>query len=382
MFNQFSFGLYERVLGKKLPTLLGENSGISERTWRKYLRGETRLRPDTLKYKTEKTLKRKLENEIGRTSVDARRIIHQSPGWKNCGGLPLADLIYWSTPESSESCTRSIEIATQIDIFSQQLLDAAQDIESARRTTRESWVWLQSFFSDDDDAKHILRSYSLEYEIITAENLDLLRKYVDAITEDMMILIMSTWDLEFCSHYFSEQLEATPLFSFLMPRIDPNLTIDVKSGLVIRSGKPVQRKIFQTASLRLLDLLVVLIRWRKWKALPTDLFSVKKIALLLDRSESEVVSWRDESTRFNYHDFIEIWTRAMTADSSGLKPTPPTPLLVAAHLWNPLLTRNKDGTITLRDFSSDYHQWWEWNKKRLTANGLSFGDMLWPSCLR
>jgi hypothetical protein len=132
---------------------------------------------------------------------------------------------------------------------------------------------------------------------------------------------------------------------------------------------------------RFLDFLAVMVDWRKHHRAPQRLPLVKEMAAWCCEQESRMVSWRDETTRFTASHLFGLWRHAIEPDTNGLRPGAPLPLLVAAHLWGPLLAQREDGTRTLTDCAESYVVWWKRNLQRLTASGVEFGDFRWPECL-
>lgn len=198
--------------------------------------------------------------------------------------------------------------------------------------------------------------------------------------EKMMFHVLSCWDLSFCSVYFDGKLEAFPLFELVMPRLAPDIEIEPGTRRFLRGGVPPKVGIFEKSISRLFDFLAVLIYWKKFRQPPTKLPSVKDMAAWFHESERRIVNWRDETTRFTYRNLSDI-CYAATVDKEGNAPGLPSPMLVAALLWSPLLVRENGKPKSWYICFDDYEAWWKLNLARLTDKGLKFGETPLPSCL-
>jgi hypothetical protein len=187
--------------------------------------------------------------------------------------------------------------------------------------------------------------------------------------------------VEFCSRYFSAAFEPYPLFGLMMPRFVPGIEIENGTGRFLRNGQPPRQKVFEKSVARLFDFLAVLIHWRKHRRFPEQIPLVKDMAAWCTEDEARIVSWRDETTRFTANNFFNAWKAATGPDKHGIYIGAPLPMLVAAHLWSPLLVRDDGKTRQLFMCTDGYELWWTRNLERLTTKGLKFGRTPWPKCL-
>jgi hypothetical protein len=382
-FNLFAIDLLQRTYGRKLATLLGTSTGVTERTWRNRLKTGWNPSPQDLnehRQASENFLVKGLVREGGWSTAEARNLIIESPSTRAGQWLPVADLIYWNCGTGKARYSQSIEIGTQIDFISARLFAAKQinEINSARKEFLAASAFVRNYYTADADISEHNR---IDRQIQNAMTWGELEEAATPLYASVLFIVMSCWDIEFCSTYFQGQIEAYPIFELVMPRLDPTIKFESTSGRLLRKGDRPTKRYFQKSISRLLDFVAVLVAWKRDHSPPNRIPSVKDMAVWFEETESRIVSWRDETTRFTHLHWKMIWESAIARDSGGKKPTPPWPMFVAAHLWRPLLLSKKGKLGTLIDHTAPYNFWWKVQHERLTTKGLKFGKTPWPACL-
>jgi hypothetical protein len=383
MFNLFSVYILERLQGRKLPAILGELSGTTERTWRNRLKDGWSPKPEELETLNERTAAltaQQMNAKGGWSEEEAQEIIARSPSRQAGVGLPTADLIYWYSPNHGEDYAESIAIARQFDLYCHALFDAwkVSEVDGARQVLLESSAWLRTFcpagidMSDADE---------LEQRFHNATDLETLLDDAKHLADQLIFHVLSCWDVEFCARYFVGLVEPYPLFELVMPRLAPSIEVEQGTGRFLRDGQPPRQKVFEKSISRLVDFLAVLISWSKYRRFPDSVPLIRDMAAWFKEDEARIVSWRDETTRFTASNLAHIWMAATGPDQQGNYPGIPSPMFVAAQLWSPMLV-HEDGKLTHWFICFDnYELWWTRNLNRLTAKGLKFGDIPWPKCL-
>jgi hypothetical protein len=383
MFNQFAFTILERLCGQKLPVLLHEISGTSDRTWRNRFKHGWNPTDEERKHLQDRAtteLTKKMVS-VGEWSADeARKILAERPSAKIGIPLPTADLVYQFSPRHGEYCGEAVALAIHFDRDCESLAEAVRsgDVDKAREVLVAMLNWLRTFCpedSEDADAR------TLQSELEASSDIETLLLAAKPLVEALLFHVLSCWDLEFCAGYFDSTMQAYPLFQLVMPRFAPDIEIEPETGRLLRDGRQPRKRIFETATSRLFDFLSVLVAWRRYRRLPESLPRVKDFAAWSSQDESRLVSWRDETTKFTARQLEQLWTSALTPDSEGIYPAVPSPMFVCAHLWSPLLGREDGRATQLIDCTANYRLWWERNRDRLVAKGLQFGKQAWPDYL-
>lgn len=381
MFNAFSTSIIERLHGRKLPVLLAEHTGTTERTWRNRMQSGWNPSEEEIERFRKLCADRiadRVQSIEGVSAEEARQIVLRCPSWKAGTGLPTADLIFWFSPRYGEGCAQAIATAEQFDrhCFAWSDNTGAGDVEGARRVLIDALKWLrrcEAAVADMDDADE------LEQRIMSARDLPVLFVVAKQLAGEMLLHVMSSWDVEFSAGYF-QKFEPYPLFALMMPRMMPGIEID-EGGRLVRDGRTPKQRIFQKSTARLFDFLAVLAYWQRHHCFPARIPTVTTMTAWFRETDTRIVSWRDETTRFTERDFFNIWRRAFGRDQQGNYIGAPLPLLVAAHLWSPLLLHESGKPRECLLFGDDYTHWWQRNLERLTATGLQWGMTPWPACL-
>lgn len=383
MFNQFAVTIVERLTGQKLPVLLGELSGTTERTWRDRIKRGWEPSEKERKKLAERTTATftKQMVDIGEWPVDeARKILADRPSTKAGVALPTADLIFHFSPLYGDYCRETISLATRFDHDCESLAEAVRsgNVDKAREVLILMLDWLRTFCPEESETAD---ADTLRHELDTSPDVETLLQAAKPLGDALIMHVLSCWDIEFCAGYFDGTMQAYPLFELVMPRFAPDIDIDTETGRLLRDGRQPRKRVFETATSRLFNFLSVLVAWHHRRRLPGSMPRVKEFAAWSNEDESRVVSWRDETTRFTARQLETLWIRALKPNSQGIYPAIPFPMFVCAHLWSPLLARDDRRPTHLIDCTAHYQLWWERNRKRLIAKGLQFGEQAWPDYL-
>jgi hypothetical protein len=381
MFNHFTFGIVERLTGRKPVAILGEFSGTTERTWRNRLKqGWQPSEEDQacLDARTTAKLAEQLIDVGGWSADEANQILAQRPSCKAGTFLPTAEMIYGFSPCFAEYCPETLALAEYFDHDCERLVRAVEAgaVDEVRKVLTSMLDWLQTFCPDESDTSD---AAALRAQFEAGTDIGTLLKAATSLHDALVFHVLSCWDLEFCAGYFGDTMQASPLFELVMPRFAPDIHIAPETGHFSRNGRLPRRHLFDTATSRFIDFLSVLVAWRRGRTLPGSLPRIKHFAAWCREDESRVVSWRDETTRLTTKQLTHLWTTALKPDSEGIYPAIPMPMFVCMHLWGPLLVREGRRATQLLDCSVHYHMWWERNRDRLVAKGLRFGEQAWPA---
>lgn len=383
MFNSFAVLILERLHGRKLPVLLADITGTTERTWRSRLGKEVLLADDEVKRlrgKSAAYVVSKMQTVDGLSADEAGAVVAGAPSLRSAVPLPTADLIYWFSPAYGTDYVESNALAVRFDQYCDALLAAARldDIEETRRVVLDTLDWLRGFCNDAPDQE---ADDAMAQRLRDAHDIGSLHKEARQLAYHMLMHVLSCWDVEFNALYFQGVHQPYPLFTLVMPRLAPDIEIDKATGQLLRRGRKPRHKVYEKSIFRFFNFLAVMFYWSKYRRFPDRLPRVSEMVAWCDERESEIVSWRDETTRFSARNLFKLWRTVIKPDRNGLRAGTPLPMLVAALLWSPLLKLNKGRPNSLTVCSPDYLAWWRRNLQRLTAKGFQFGDAPWPACL-
>ncbi|HJW55291.1 MAG TPA: hypothetical protein VJ577_08470 [Burkholderiaceae bacterium] len=382
-FNLFSLKIVERLQGRKLVTLLAERTGTTERTWRNRFKHNWSPLPvdaGAFRERSAAYIVDQLKTVEGLSAEEAQSVIARNPSWKAGHGLPTADLVFWFSPGYGEDYPEAISTAGQFDLHSYAIHDAFKtaDIDSARLALQGALKWLRSYCSADEDMSD---ADTLAEHLQEANDLSALYERAAFLAEQMLFHVMSCWDVEFCARYFPALVEPYPLFGLVMPRLSPGIVIEQAGGRFLRNGQVPKQRLFEKSVARLFDFLAVLIYWRRHRRFPDRIPQVKEMAAWFAQHDARIISWRDETTRFTANNLFTIWKKAVGSDKEGVCIGAPLPMLVAAHLWSPVLVLEAGKPRQWISCADGYERWWKRNLSRLAAKGLHFGATPWPECL-
>lgn len=384
MFNFYYNQLFEKVHGSSFIPAIADNLGVSEKTIRNWLK-ESDLDPikqGELENIFKEGFIQKLIKKSEFTREEAEEFHENIPSIK-AGGINsqmfASNLIYFAINGNVEDYKNTLEIANKIDDFSIQynLITESKDIEAIKKLYIEIYDWIEPFFEDDNcetlqQLNHRLKDINTWQDCIN---------FYSSSSEFMIYYLFTSLDLEFCSDYFAK-LQAYPLFSLVMPGIAPDIEIEECSGKFLRGEKQAKLRIFHRSTLRLLNFIYILVYWYNERKAPNKLPKVTEIAKLFGLESSTVISWRDESTKFSLRELELIWQLKKRPSDKDNLVGPPILMLYASHFFGQLMQIDENGKLkSIIVCESNYKEFWEINKKRLMAKGLTFGKDPWPACL-
>jgi len=384
MFNLFVEPVLERLIGRKPVVLLGELSGTSERTWRNRLKHgweASEREQEELGQRFTAALTKQLVEDGEWPPEEAHAILANRPARLIGVPLPTADLIYNFSPRYGAYCQETIQLATHFDRECDRLGQAvhAGDVESVRSVLLAMLDWLQSFCTDEPDTEDV---EALHARLVLCDAVKDLLAVAKPLNEGLLLHLLSCWDVEFCAGYFGGTVQAYPLFELVMPRFAADICIDPETGRLSRLGRQPRKRVLETATSRLIDFISVLAAWQRYRQMPSDVPRLKDFAAWCNEEETRLVSWRDETTKFTYRQAESLWTSVISPNSEGTYPAVPSPIVVCATLWKPLLVREDGRPSELIDCTKGYRAWWERNRARLVAKkDLLFGEQAWPTWL-
>ena len=380
MYNRFATAIVERLLDRAPAVVLADLTGESDRTWRDRLQAHWEPSEEQRTHFDETSTKMLVKRLMERgewLEEEARCILAGSPSAQAGIAMPTADLIYSFSPRYGSYCKEAIALAGHFDQDCDELATAvgAGDFDAARSILCAMLDWLSCFVTEPAD---LADCAVLHAQLIQATDMDSLLNTAAPLGTALAFHVLSCWDVEFCAGYFEGAMQAHPLFSLVMPCFAPDIDIEPETGRLARKGRVPKQRVLEPAMARLVDFVAVLVAWRKAGVLPERIPRPKDFAAWCDEDLARVYSWRDGSTHFTPVQLKRLWRHALKPDSAGLWPGVPSPMLVCACLWTPLLAHTEDG-ISLIDCSADYEQYWRANRDRLIAGGLRFGGQAWPA---
>lgn len=380
MYNRFTAAIVKRVMEHAPAVVLANLTGESDRIWRDRLQThwepseEQRARLDEAS--TAMLVEQLIER--GGWSVDeARAILAGLPSAQAGTAMPTADLIHACSPRYGAYCREAIGLARRFDQDCYRLDTAvrAANFDTAQLTLCAMLDWLLGFVTELSDRTD---PTLLHAQLVQATDMDGLLRAAAPLGNALAFHVLSCWDVEFCAGYFEGTMQAYPLFSLVMPRFAAGLNIEPETGRLLRKGRVARQRVLEPAMARLIDFVAVLIAWQRDGALPQRLPGPKDLSEWCDEDLARVYSWRDGSTRFTPAQLERLWAHALTPDSAGMYPEVPTPMLICAHLWSPLLA-HENNSVSLIDCTADYQHYWRANHDRLVSGGLRFGEQAWPA---
>lgn len=380
MYNHFATAIIARLMDRAPAVVLSNLTGESDRIWRDRLQAhwepseEQRARLDEA---STSVLVEQLVERGGWLVEKARAIVAGLPSAQAGMPMPTADLIHVISPLQGAYCRETVALATHLDQDCDRLDTAvrAADFDAAQSILCAMLDWLLGFVTEPSDCT----DYALLHaQLAQATDIEGLLKSAAPLRDAVAFHVLSCWDVEFCAGYFGGTMQACPLFTLVMPRFAAGIDFEPETGRLLRKGRVARQRLLEPAMARLIDFIAVLIAWHRAGTLPRQIPRPKEFAEWCDEDLARVYSWRDGSTRFTPAQLERLWTHALTPDNAGIYPAAPSPMLVCAHLWSPLLAHEGDG-VSLIDCSADYEHFWQANHDRLVAGGLRFGEQAWPA---
>lgn len=294
MFNAFAVLILERLHGRKLPVLLEDITGTTERTWRSRLSKEVRLADDEVKRLREKSaayIVSKMQAADGYSAEEAEAIVACAPSLRSAVPLPTADLIYWFSPGYGADYVESNALAGRFDQYCDALLAAARldDIEDTRRIVFDALDWLRGFCNDAPDREF---GDAMAQRLREAHDIGSLHKEARQLAYRMLMHVLSCWDVELNALYFQGVHQPYPLFTLVMPRLAPDIEIEKTTGQLLRRGRKPRHKVYEKSIFRFFNFLAVMFYWSKYRRFPDRLPRVSEIVAWCGKTESEIVKRR------------------------------------------------------------------------------------------
>lgn len=389
MLNQIAIRVLEEVHGKKLPSIMEEASGVTAKTWKKggprspaiIERARNNIRSNLL-------TKLQMQGGLSCDEAVARyRAVDRSDGgfWLNIvrGGLP---------PDDPRCCPRTEAIARQLDELGNRLGDLRKDddLVGYREALLDSEFldqgdeWLRRQFDGTETA--ILRDAQVT-------SWDEMNPLVAAVVLVALFRLMASWDVEFHSHYLTDQKTGRgrlplPLFAQVLPRLRPG-------SVMTAEGEYPSRGLFHLPLRRLLEFsycLATYHRTRSWPATRqtsrTHVAAAGGVLLQGPEATEQPLAKIYKGTRgLTGQEFSDIWDSLCGHQREEDSPMAPWPLYFAAQLWTALLVdkaaNNKTaGLKSVIVLNKDaYQHWWEASLSEFGARGTRFGKLPWPEYL-
>lgn len=286
---------------------------------------------------------------------------------------PYAGLIYECQIPDKMEFPRTIEFAARIDEISLSLTNAREQdsLEEFKRILLASELLDRRYYVEADDEW----SSSAEPEALNlikaAQDWCDIEKPLGVLIFNTLFSVMSYWDIEFYHQFFSNY-DPKPLFSQVLPKLDPDAKYLDKSTIAKRRG------MFWIPVKRLIDLMACLGNYRLNNCWPDQVPKVLDIVRMTDYCERELVNWRDGTKRLLIRNFRGIW-KDLWPDTIA-----PTPLFIAAIMWQTYFidvgVNKKPKTMFL--FEDRYQWWWEAHLSALASDFSlsSEGKERWPAC--
>lgn len=368
MLNQQFIHVVERLHGKKIATLLGEQIG-SERTARNWLNGITK--PDAMRVAAIRDEeRRKFCLHLKRRGWPENDIDKYADRLFSAAGL-LSGTIISVSVESRHIHEQSAALAGRIDEISQQLTELRQGNHINA---------IVSLLLDSDliVAEHLMHPEidgpegDQRTRLEAATSFSQLALPLAVVAVNLHLQLLATLDLEFCTGYL-KKFSLRPVFLCLMPRPNPEADSD-SEGLYHNT-----KDLFHLPVRRLLELMICLREWRVNGHWPAAIPSVGEMAVRMQCEPQALTKWR-MGRQFRYRDYENLWTALYSGSASP--PHPPGAPAIAALLLTELCIKGRRETGDLRMIVPDdetYVRWWRYQKAAIMADGglLTCGDLAW-----
>lgn len=364
MLNIPALTFIETSAGQKMPVIVANLSGVSERTFRK-----TSLSDKTIK-KVEEGAKSNIRNKLVESEWPEQEI---DEFIMNYPRSLYAGLIYGCQVPGKVNFAHTIEFASRFDDISSDLFEVREqnDLEEFKRILLTSEVLDRRYYVFADDEWSSSVDPEALSKIKSAQDWTDIDKPFKVLTSNVLFSLMAHWDIEFCHQYF-QALESKPLFSLVLPKLDP------AAGDLNKSTISKRRGMFWFPVKRLIDLMACLGHYNHGKSWPDYVPKISDIVRMTSERERELVNWRDGTKRFMANDFYRTWKK-FCPDMIA-----PEPLFIAATMWQIYLIEvsatKKSKAMFL--FDDRYQGWWEAHFTKL-ANDLSLSSEdkdRWPLC--
>jgi len=384
MFNLIYAELNQEVHGLSLTATASDLMNVSERTVRNW---QTKNEQDSAKLlQIEEKLKKGiidyLVSKQNLTLLEAEQYYQAIPSVKSGGlntGMFASDMVYFATGGDEKNYKHSADIAYKIDEYSNRFIEIKKlkDIQLTKIFFNEIYDWICLFYSEIDC--EALQKLKLSLNEI--RYLEDCQGFLKEASVFMFYYQFTTLDLELGADYFGK-LNAYPLFTLVMPGLAPDIKLNQNVNKFLRNGKQAQSGIYHKSTLRFLDFIYTLVYWYNNRKPPKALPKVKDMEKLFGVSSSTIISWRDETTKFNQRSLNSIWKIIKRPTDQGALLPPPLLMLYAMLLYKRLVKYGENGKlISIQETEDEYKDFWLLNKNKLEAKGLTFGKDAWPEYL-
>jgi hypothetical protein len=213
MINSPAIRYIEEAAGKKMPSLMADKVGISERT----------LRSFPLSNKTVQKIRNGSNDNFKRVLKNSGYLDHEiNEIQSNHPKSAYAGIIYEEQEVSGLKFPHAIMLASKIDDLSFSLYASMQkgDIEEVKNLLMLSEFSNHHYLANTEDDWIDERNTQSLKSIKSAKEWDEIDKHIKVLTMHCLLSLMACWDIEFYSQY-SPKLSPRPWFSLVLPKLDP-----------------------------------------------------------------------------------------------------------------------------------------------------------------
>lgn len=378
MFQPFFISIFESMEGKKIATLIGELSGksVTERTVRNWQHGKGKPSASQLEAMNQ-AAQQHLRDKLSKSGWSEVEIAKWFEGLSTAKGF-VSSLVWSMSPTEPLTYSHTFALSVQIDALAEQLLAfrEADQLRSFAQCLLDSPLLSPQHYIELDDGD--ATAENLRQTIAEATTWDDLHQPFAVITFNVIIQLLVTLDLEFCTKWL-RQFEAKPIFQLLLPCLASHAQPAAGSQL------PISRDMFHLPVRRLIDLIACLYCFRKNGKWPKQIPMVAELTRWMNGNEKRITKWRT-GRKFTRRHFQVIWAGMFEYQPVAEQPSVPLPLLFAATVFSRLFVRDsrerKNFSMTVFD-PDCYCRCWSIQRSRLEAidKGLLFGDTPWMPAL-
>lgn len=384
MISTLFLNVFERMQGRKLASIVAAagDASVTERTVRNWLGKRTTPaseRVDRLMMDGRKML---LKNLTGK-QWPARESESFVDGLGNCPGFVSA--FAFILQGYGGQYPAFLQLSRQIDTLEQELVAHREngDLRSWVQALLDTeWIRDEHLASPDGDTGGAEATRRQFQEAKSWDDLELPWR---VLVLNTLFQLLATLDLEFCACYLSD-LEATPLFASLLPRLDPRV------DFVGRTTIPTTRDMYHYPFRRLLDATACMrvmrqSPGRKW---PRTMPAADEMGTWLELAgraqlSSNLPKWRS-GRALTAARFEDIWDACFQFLPTADRPPAPMPMMYAATVFTELFVKGSREGRELTFNSPDpelYRHWWDIQRRYLTTgpDQLRFGTEKWTPAL-
>jgi hypothetical protein len=346
--------------GKALTSLMEERTGITSRTWTdggpKRRKAQARADASSREFLRDKLV-------TAGWSKQADRLIAEHPQSEQPAAL-YAGLVYGAQYPGFAEFPETLALARVVDRASTELWHAR------RACNLVAFCHAADLTSDIEQAlgPRVCNLVRLR----EARNWDTADDALRALTMDVLVSLLATWDVELCRVFFTG-FEARPIFSLLLPHMW-QLAPTAES-------KHRRHASFRHPTRRLIDLTTCFahyVRHCKWPSKPTG---VKQLAGLTGKTEQRLKDWR-RGRLFTRRDYEHLWESCCRRPREKQTGVPvPMPLYIATTMWHMTLLDESAPGLSPNFIERAYVAAWQLRLREERAKGRTFGRTAWPACV-